>query len=529
MKNWICLAIFGAALIPFLHRPVFFDDSSVIITARAAAEHPLHPYDYRMDLGLPDEPVWKPGEGPAYTHPPMSGWILGGVIRCFGEHMAALHLTMWLFAVGALVVARKIIRELGFAQDVPLWLFAFSPAFFLTSLTFYPHLIYATFYFWAIGLALSLRKQKKASQMLLLGTCLALAALSLDHWPILVILVSLILWQERDKHSIWRPWLVSLIVFVILFGIWNAWEIHVYGRSHFLANLHVRAGGSHPWIAILLPLVFLSGGLPQIGIAWWYMARRSKIALTGFLVLAAGLLLIFAGRSGGFSILQAALLSLEFTTGLVFLASMVWLWRETPEPSGRFVMVWFLIEYVFLQKFLVYPSGHHLLMVALPATLLSVRMVQALDWTPARIRLCGVGIALLTFGMALADQEAARIGPAVANELSGLAPDRYYWGNDFSGLSHHFKAAGWKVLDPRLPIKRGAIVAVPRNFNVQGPPVFLNPHDYRLIGIKAYPLKLPFRTWSISDSAGWYSASWGALPYTLSWGPAETFYVYSRL
>jgi hypothetical protein len=118
-------------------------------------------------------------------------------------------------------------------------------------------------------------------------------------------------------------------------------------------------------------MVFLAGGLPVIAVSWAYLLRRSRIVCLGLAALALATWTLFCGAHGGFTVLQGGLLSLELTTGLAFLVSLLWLWREDQTLSVRRMIGWFLVEFLFLQRFLVYPSGHHLLMLALPVTLLS--------------------------------------------------------------------------------------------------------------------------------------------------------------
>jgi len=529
MRRWIFFGVFAASLLPFIHRPWLFDDPSVIITARAAMRAPWRPYDYSMDLGAPDRPIWLPGEGPAYTHPPFSAWVLGGAMTFFGEHEAVLHLTVWLFMFAATALGKKIAQILDVDDEFLGYLFAFSPVIFLSSLTLYPHVFYFTFYLLSLWIALRINRGAGMGWVAALGASLALASVSLDHWPILVVLVGFILWRPSVlKAQRWIPRIVPFAIFGTLAGAWSLWEIHIYGTSHFWANFHVRTHGSYPWQAAVLPSIFMAGGLPFIVVGWPFLFRRSKIAFGSAICLAFGAWGLFCSHQGGFTLCQGGLLSLELSTGLVFLMGIGFLWMEPAPPLVRLIAGWLLLEFLFVQKFLTYPSGHHLLMMALPATLLTGQMVKRLAWS-ARTKSWGcVAMMILTLALAHADYEEAKIGPRLVHDVSVLSGRRYYWGNDFSGFCYYLKMAGWQAYDPRIPLKPGEFLLVPRNFNVQGPPRFLTGSGLRLLGTQSYWVSSPLRTFSLEDSAGWYSASWGALPYSFSTGPAETFYLYSR-
>jgi hypothetical protein len=410
-------------------------------------------------------------------------------------------------------------HSLQVSEEIVGPLIVFSPVFFLSGLTLYPHIFYLTFYLLSIGMALRIREDDSRVWQIGLGFALALASLSLDHWPVLCVLVTCLLWKNRR--------FIPLIIFAGLASAWLGWEWHVYGRGHFWANLHVRASGPYAWHGAFLPAVFIAGGLPFIAVGWAYMRRQSPTLFVALIGLGLAALSLFAGPHGGFSGLQAMLLAVELATGLAFLTSMIYFWKESTLKTDRLLIGWFFVEYLFIQKFLVYPSGHHLLMIALPAALLSIQMARSLGWKRKTQLggMCAMGV--LTFALATADQEEAFIGPRLAQDLAGISGPRFYWGNDFSGFSYYLKAAGWKAYDARVPLEPGAVLAVPRNFNVQGPPWFLADHRLRLQNVYTYSIKSPLRTFSIGESAGWYSASWGALPYAIAWAPAETFYLYS--
>src|SRR5262249_50860287 len=142
----------------------------------------------------------------------------------------------------------------------------------------YPHLIYLIFYLLVLWLALIAQKTESAGVRAALGIALALAAFTLDHLPVLVLLVVLLLWRR------------SLLPFgglIFLASSWTAWEIHLYGQSHFLASVSARAGNGYAWNAAYLPLIFLAGGFPFLIVGWPYLYRRSKLAagLLGVLAL----------------------------------------------------------------------------------------------------------------------------------------------------------------------------------------------------------------------------------------------------
>lgn len=525
MKHaWLWISFLGSLLF-FVQRPWLFDDPSVIVTARAAAQHPLTPYSYALDLGTPDQPIWPRGQGPAYTHPPFSAWVMGLVLHFAGEHEVPLHALMFLFALLSLWAAWRVLSLYGDAFPGA-YLVAFSPVLFLTSLTLYPHLVYLPFYLMSLWI---LAKPGSLTWKGSLGfaACLLVASLTLDHWPVLLLLALGLIWhRRREPGRVFRS-AAAMILWATVFGAWCAWETRHYGMPHVLATLGVRAGPTYTWTAAFLPSVFLAGGLPITCIAWAYLKRRSDLAFMLLALFGVGFFMLLKSVYGGFSPGQAAWGAFLCATGLAFVVSAGLLWKEDSQSHVRAAILWFLLEFVFLQRFLVYPSGHHLLFLVLPVTALSLRMAQSLQLTPRALRWAGGLLALWTLALAHADQATAEIGPRVTQELAHLTGPRYVWGNDFSGVTYYLKQAGWKVYDQRKPLAPGEMLLVPRNLNIQGPPAFLGNPRLKRVGVLVYRVNTPLRTFSIGDSAGWYSASWGVLPFAFSLAPAEAFLLVS--
>ena len=523
-RFWI-LWIF--CLLFFLQRPWFFDDPSVIVSARAAAAHPLDPYTFPFDTGLPGVNNWTPGQAPSYTHPAFSSWILGAALKLVGPHRSEipLHLLMFGIASAALWICSRLAGR--FVSDSPLFvaLLAFSPVYFLTTLTLYPHLFYFLFYALALWAALQIVDNHPGPWPLILGVAMALAALSLHQWPVLLGIVVALLFSKPPAQR--RPSdLLGVGLFLLIYGGWCWIETQRYGMPQILATFHARAeGGTYAWKAVFLPWVFLAGGLPVTVIAWPLIFRQSRL-IGGLLAAVAGLsYLLFAGPRGGFDPSQALLLSIMMATGLAFLALLPYLFRSGGRQD-KFLILWFLAEFLFVQIFLVFPSGHHLLALALPTTLIAARALEQAKWPKAWI-LGFAGLLLaLTLSLAQADLELAGIGPRVAADTAAIQTPRYYWGNDFSGFAYYLKRAGWQAYDLRKPLQSGDVLLIPQNQNMQGPPMFLKAKPLAFVGQLDYRIASPWRTLSIGDSAGWYSASWGALPYSLSTKPAEQFLIF---
>lgn len=524
VKRAVLALLLLLSLALFVRRPWFFDDPSVIITARTALQNPLHPYDYAMDLAVPGQTNWIRGGYPAYTHPPLSAWFLALVLRTAGESPLPLHAAMFALALASMLVVDRLFAEWSETPERAVFLWAFSPVFFLSALTLYPHFFY--FFFYALSLLIARHLMDRGGLWVPgLGLSLTGAALSLHQWPVLVVVLGFFFWS-RSNQIPWNRIGGAALLFVFLYGGWCLWESRTYGMPHLMATFHVRAAvNSYAWVAFFLPSVFLAGGLPATAMAWLFWWKNSKFVTCALTLSFAGLTFLFARSHGGFSLGQAVLLAFWICTAVGFFCAIGDTWKAG-DKTDRFFIGWFLIEFIFVQKFLVFPSGHHLLEVALPATLLAVRLAHRAQLGAWGWRVALAASFLLVLALAQSDLALARIGPRVASDLSNLSGRRFFWGNDFSGYAYYLKRNGWRAYDIRRTPQPGDYLLLMQNQNAQGPAGFLSNGSWKLLGKRDYHMANPFRTWSISDAAGWYSASWGALPYSLSRGPAERVFLF---
>ncbi len=524
----LCLLAVGLA--PFAARPFFFDDGSVVASAAASAKNPWRPYDFTLDLAAPREPAWPAGGRPVYTHPPLNAWLLSLPFQAAGPREIPFHLTMFLVSLASLWAARKLARRWipSVSERAAAFLLA-SPVFFLTSLTLYPHLPYLALFCLAIFSLSALIDGERLAKIrfVAFGVCLAAAALTLHQWPMLIVLAILLLWRRptSDRPIPWRGLAWSLGVFVLLYGGWCAWEAHVYGSFQLLASYFVRAGGheGYPWRASFLPLVFFAGGCPVAGVAWIALVKESRPAALALAATGGIGFLIFHGPAGGFTAVQSAELAVFLATGLAFLGALVPFYKKGPRMD-RTLALWFLLEFLFVQKFLAFPAGHHLLTLTLAGVFIAARWTERLG---IRRRWVAAGWAasfVFTLALAQADYSQARVGVRAAATIPLPNPGKsFYWGNEFGGFEYYLKRAGWLPWDIRRRPEPGDCLLISRNMNASGPVAPLRAARWEKVSLSPFFQSNPLRTFSLGASAGWYSASWGALPYSFAAGPVDEF------
>src|SRR5258708_4576 len=72
--------------------------------------------------------------------------------------------------------------------------------------------------------------------ILLAGFLMGLTVLT-KYFGVIVIVLAFV-WQilDKDRRS-WKPGYLAFVVFLIVQGLWAAWNVSTYGQSHFLAAL----------------------------------------------------------------------------------------------------------------------------------------------------------------------------------------------------------------------------------------------------------------------------------------------------
>jgi hypothetical protein len=498
-----------------------FDDPVFVVRARAIASHPLKPYDYMLDSDRPDEAAWSPGALPTDTNPPLEAWLLAPFAKAGKGAEAPLHLLMLLVAFLCLGALSGPAAALTGESDRTLLFFALSPTFFLTALTLYAHFFYLLFFAMALACAWRAAAAGSLRAGLGFGLSLVLAALSLHQWP-MALLDCLVVFVVVGKGvpGKGRALAAGLALFILAYGGWCLWETKVYGMPHFWGTYRLRSGAKtgYDWPASFVPLTFLAGGVPAVAAAWPLLFRRSRRVFAGLLASADLLFLFFRSPLGGFDGLVSVELSVFLATGAAFLCALPLVWA-----GSRLLTALFLLEFLFVQRFLTLTAGHHLLTLGFFATALAVRMADAAGIGSVGRRRAAVALAALTLSLAWADLREASISRLVARDFPPPAGKRhhYYWGNTFSGISYYLKEEGWSPYDPRVPMKADDELVVYRNLNAEPVPPFLRREAFTLEKDVEYPGGFGLRTFSVVDEVGWYSASWGVLPWGFSERPLE--------
>jgi hypothetical protein len=264
----LALAAVVAIRIPFLNQAIQGDDHIYLSEAVHAQVDPLHPkhtsYVFRGEtVDLRGQP-----------HPPLDGWVLGGLVALFGEvREVPFHAAYLVFSLIAAAAMWSLARRFS---PAPLWatlLFIAVPAFVVSGNSLEADLPFLAFWMAAVALFC-------ADRLALAALAMALAALAAYQAVFLTPILAAYLWIYGSRSL--RHWLATLVAPATLV----AWQIFerlstgafpaavLAGYLTIFETAHAKlasaiALGIHSWFLVCPVLV------PAVLIVAW-RARRDR-------------------------------------------------------------------------------------------------------------------------------------------------------------------------------------------------------------------------------------------------------------
>jgi hypothetical protein len=528
--TWI-LGLQLALVLPFIGQPIHIDDSIYVDIGRNVLKTPWHAHDF---------PYIFEGRTVAdmasHSHPPFLGYWIGLLLWLFGDgpllhvklHLGFLIFPL-LFAGGMYRLARRFTHLPGLATAVAIT----SPAAVVAShtlMTDYPCLAFST-----LGLALYIDgvDQQKPYKTWISGVALAVASFCSYPAVLLAGLCWLYAWLKRATvpAALWSP-----LIAPAWMGVWLTYSSLHFGRfvlgptmGHVVEMGGLAAGRlRHKLLAFL---IFLGGTLVlplpliRVTMAW----LRGKAAIL-WALMSAGLaqfaaaayawpdrLTLAAFLTLGGWIIAGIPLSLR-TTGPENSAAK---WR----PDTVFLTVWALVTSA--QIILTYTAGmaRYLLPLLPPVVLLAfLKSSRTSLASLRRSAVLGLSVGLL-LGLTLsaADFEMARIHRDIAQNLARVFAGRRQqtrFGAEW-GLRHYMLEQGFRqFLSTGDDFAGGQFIVSPREAIA-----YAVPQDVASILVpvrhQSWESSIPIRLMNRNAHAGYYSSSWGLLPFAISRGSVE--------
>ncbi len=517
-----------ALLLPFLNRAFNIDDPLTLWTAKHILEDPIHFFDYPVN--------WGGVEGQAYLiikNPPLSMYYaaLVGAVAGFGEPVmhAAFLLPAALMGFGTYRVASRFCSRPLFASFAAV----LTPAVLISASTVMSTLSMLALYVVALDLWLLGLERRRQSFFFAAAIVMTASALTQYFGASLVPLV-LAYTLARERKAGW--WLAALAIPVAaiivydlvtrqLFGVGLFFEAGNYSQSY--------RGQEGPSLAsqVIVGLLFTGG---CVWIALWFLpllGRRAQLAAG----IAAAAAAVFGFAFAGPIVLQGAArsadvpqLTLTFHVA-VFLTSAVLLFGlaaydlyKTRSADSLLLLLWVGGTFTFSAVLNWTTNGRSLLAMAPPVAILVMRELDRrgvwADWRrkAAWGLLAGMGAGCLV--LVVADYTLANSARSAARYLMREFPTtegrRVYLGH--WGFQYYVEKGYYEHIDLRgTPVGPGDLVVMPDNNmrTIEVPEIYSH---YFPVSFKVFPWA---STFDYRVGAGFYSSTWGALPFVV--GPAR--------
>jgi hypothetical protein len=527
---WALLSI--AALVTALNavKPCHGDDQAYLEYARAFAEHPLRPYDFKYSL-----PPFQ-FDGMTVLVPPVVPYWLALGIRLVGND--PIWLRLWLLPFLALFVWAGY--TLGRRAGCPF------PALLTGALLCSPGLlpgINCMLDVPALALVLATvavqwRAARRGSWGLALCAAV-LAGLAMQTKYTAFVTVPLL----ALAGILNRRWLLGVMAALVALGLFVGWEcflVTTQGQSHFMVALGLRSSGpGFRMLRLLLPTLTQIGALAA-GFASMALVAlgRPRLALLplGLALVAVPLLALLPESwvfwvqakhswNGGFG-LGHVLHGAAGATAVLASGLMVWrLLREDASPLGRFLLVWLALEVAALFVLSPFPAARRYIGTVAVLALLVGRLAGRFSlsdnslvpyrWAAAATVLLGLTYFTADFAEAWGLYCSARQAVGRAAEV---ADGGQTWSFGWIGFEYYAERAGARPFNCMKPPRKGDVLVVLDHEFTRLPIQQLPTSELEKIEEVPVPCPLP-----VGTGTGYYG---GRLPLGRLLGPPRRALLY---
>jgi len=528
-ENWskpLTYALLTAAvlicLLPFSGRAFHVDDPLFVWAAQQIAKHPLDPYGFQV--------VWylSPDRMSDVTqNPPLASYYaaLIGVLSGWSE--LSLHLGFLLPAIAVTLGTYRLAMRFTRLPFLAAVLGLLTPATLVCAASVMCDTLMLAFGVWAINLWIDGLETKSASRLFAAGLLLTASILTKYFAAAFIplLLVYSVLRERRLGNWAWY----LLIPIGGMLG-YEFWTQHLYGRglisgaASYASTIRTNQGAStlgRTWGA----LSFLGGcmlsALTFVPMLW----RRRTIVIGAVIVAINGFGVAWANFGvkpdlEDHWIIIGIQLTLFIGGGVSLFGLVVQDVRRRRDPDAVFLLLWVLGTFVFA-GFVNWTTNVRSVLPVIPAAaIILARRLETVTWdrkgtTSVAIALAAAAIPALW--VAAGDAALANAGRQAAmliNQKVGKSGTLWFEGH--WGFQYYMEALGGHPVDAENPhMSGGDYVAIASNNVV----LRQEPAPASVSAREVIEIDLPLHVTTIERdmAAGFYSSSWGPLPF--SFGP----------
>jgi len=514
---------------PFLARPIHLDEPVFVWVARQIARDPLDFYGFELNWTGTREPVHA-----FMMNPPLASYYLALVASALGWSDAAVHAAFVPVALAALLGAVALAARLSSRPLIAGLATLFSPAFLASCTMAMSDTLALALWLWA--LVLWDRGLRDASRGRLAAAALLAGLAALSEYFALALIPLLALHAALTARRA-GAWLAALALPLGMIAAYEWAGAQLYGHSPLLgaagyvADYHGATLAAHAR-KLALGLVFAGGGAASLlFLAPALGPGRERLRWLLPLGLGCGKLVLALAIARGAGASTLAQLFVWCAAGVGVLALALGDLLRTRRPESALLFAWVLGCFAFASFLNWTPNARSVLPLVPAVGILVARRLdrRAAAGRPARPAGIAAGLALaaaLSVAVLDADARLASASRAAAEALVGglRAGGARVWFQGHWGFQYYAEALGAEPLDrARSQLEAGDWILRPANNS------YLFPLPARSLGPpsqREFPVHCCLSTMHPAAQAGFYAATFGALPFAFGAAPPERYFVY---
>lgn len=519
-------------LVPFAGKAYHLDDPFYLWVGQQILQNPFDFYGFTLNWSGTEAPAWLVNK-----NPPLVSYYAALIGLLFGWGEVAMHLAFLLPAgitgLGVYYLAARFCSRPLLATFATV----LTPAFLVSASNIMAEVMMLCFYVWAIELWL--RGLERDRPSLLWSAAVLIVLSTLSKYLGVSVIPLLVAYTLAEKRAL-GVWLLPLASAVCAILAYEMLTYMLYGQALlFEAGSYAtsfRGQETTPRSEKLLTGLAFTGGCIAVAAFYapWLWPRR---VLVGAVILFAILLLLFVGvetllpedsRAPDGTIRWS--FALHFTTfavaGVLVLAlAATDLW-ERRDSHALLLFLWVTGIFVFAAQVNWTTNARSILPMAVPIGILIFRRLETRPgniantswrlWVPLLPALA-LSVTLLYADFRLANSARAAAAHFRDQSTGHLGTDWYtgHW-----GFQYYMELGDMKHVDViGTDVQPGDVVIVPTNNmrKITIPEIIAS--GYR-VEFSVFPWAT---TWNYQRRAGFYSDTWGHLPYAFGPVPAEQY------
>lgn len=517
--------------LPFLNKPIHIDDVYFLEIAENIRQHPLDPFHGDVALLDQDFRIFKAsGKSPntfdGMSHPPLVPYLLAPVISLTGGvQEIPLHLTFFIFVLIGSFSAYALAERFTTLPVIATLFILGSPIFLVNSQNLMTDVPMLALFLCSMALFIHGLDHNKTLWLLTAGFVAGLAFLTrYVGFLIFPLFLGYTILQKRRL----RETLPSFAAAAFPIGGWFLQNWLYYGRLHIFASSSHYAKfyeqGSFGAFDLLIKAVSDVagiGGAAVFVLPLLLIGKRKKLMLFSILFIGISTTLFLILHST-YSAAQFLLLAVFLSSGSFLIFICIESSAHLREPAvNRFLIFWLILMLVPAILFLPFGTSRYMLPVLPPLVFILLRIIENKPRYLLNAALCAtIGLSLL---LSIADDRFAGSYRNFSNTLKGLHSGQKVWYIGEWGFRHYMNKNGYRYLlsDNNSPQSGDLIVRA----DLAGLHWMSAELRSRCEVIQTVDMNedLPLRILNPQAKAGFYSHSFGLLPFSFSKARLEHF------